>query len=258
MRLFRLIFILVLCTSGCIAHASTVTQWKPLAAGLDYAVLHPMPNTTNYQLHAFRIDLDHYRLSLVVAKNINQTSLFTDQLAEEKKALLAINGGFFTPDMQPLGLRITQGRLLYPLKNTAWWGVLIVQNNQAKIVAQKDYQFSPKIGFAIQAGPRLIVNGRVPNLREGMAQRSAIGVTREGKVIIAITDNLPMSTTELATILQKPENEGGLSCYNALNLDGGSSSQLYAHVGDFTLHIRSIRPVSDVILVTKRLMKYPD
>lgn len=250
MKLLRLISIVVIGLNYPGINAAALTQWKSITDGLQYTTIYPTPESNRYLLHAFRIDLNRYRLSLVTAKNMNQTSLFVDQLAEGKNPLLAINGGFFTPDLQPLGLRITNGKLLSPLKNTNWWGVLVVQNNHARILAKRAFHFSSDIQFAIQTGPRLIVNGQIPTLRGGMAQRSAIGITRDGKVIITITDNLSLTTAELAAILQKPENQNGLNCFNALNLDGGSSSQLYAHINNFTLHIRSIRPVSDVILVT--------
>ncbi|WP_304985700.1 phosphodiester glycosidase family protein [Coxiella-like endosymbiont] len=55
-----------------------------------------------------------------------------------------------------------------------------------------------------------------------------------GKVIIAITNlNLLLTPTQLAHLVKK------LNCYNALNLDGGTSSQLFARINNFSLNVPS-------------------
>ena len=234
------------------ASAATPLHWQSLATGLDYTVIYPSPTMPLQKIHAFRIDLKKYKLTLILAKNYQKKSIFVNQVAQNINALIAINGGFFSPQSQPLGLRINSGKVLHPLKNTSWWGVFIVKNSRAMIVPKSGFRYSKNIQFAIQAGPRLIVNGTIPKLRENVANRSALGVTRNGNVIIVATQNLALSTTQLASIMQRPEKQGGLACYNGLNLDGGNSSQLYAHVGNFNLKIQSFRPVTDVIVVTQR------
>jgi len=225
--------------------AANTLHWRPLSPGLDYTVIHPFPNSSREKVHAFQINLNRYKLSLVLAQNHQQRSFFVGPTAEKMNALIAINGGFFSPAFQPLGLRIKNSEILQPLKNTSWWGIFMIQGGRAKILAKQAYRYSKKIDFAVQAGPRLIVDGNIPKLKGKVAQRSAVGITKKGRVIIVITENLGLTTTQLATIMKQ-----NLACDNALNLDGGSSSQLYAHVGEFDLNIRSIRPVTDMIIVT--------
>jgi uncharacterized protein YigE (DUF2233 family) len=239
---FCLLFLISLLP--CFAWSLAPAQWTNLADGMQYTDIMPDPTNTSEHLHAFRFDLHKYTLKAELAKNINQTSLFVDQVSSEKNVVIAINGGFFSPDLQSLGLRINNSQVLSPIKKISWWGIFLLQNNHAVIIPLKAYHPSSQTNFAIQAGPRLIIDGAVAKLHDGKAQRSALGITRDGKVIIAVTDNLLLSTEELAKMLS------GLGCYQALNLDGGSSSQLYAHVNSFSLHVRSLRPVADVIVVT--------
>ena len=78
-----------------------------------------------------------------------------------------------------------------------------------------------------------------------MADRSALGITRQGKVIILVSTNSAMSTHRLAQILKSPP----LSCFDAINLDGGSSSQLFAHIDSFHLNVHGFSNVSDAIIV---------
>lgn len=227
-------------------------KWKELAPGLKYTELHPYPNYRNKKLHAFQIDLSNYKLSSQLASHHHQKTIFINRSTIKPNALITINGGFFMPNFKLLGLRINNGKILSPLKNISWWGVFVTQNNRAQIVSQQKYHYSSDISFAIQAGPRLIINGNIPKLKDGIAQRSALGITKNGKVIIAITENLSLTTRELAKIMKKSQAQGGLACNNALNLDGGSSSQLYAHIGSFYLNIPSLRPVADMIVVSKK------
>ena len=220
-------------------------SWRRLSPGLDYTVIHPISNSSREKVHAFRIDLKQYKLSLVLANRYQQRSFFVSPTAAKMNALIAINGGFFSPSFQPLGLRIKNSEVLHPLKNTSWWGIFMIQGDRARILAKQSYQYSKKIDFAVQAGPRLVIDGDIPKLKGKVAPRSAVGITTKGRVIIVITENLSLTTTQLAAIMKQ-----NLGCNNALNLDGGSSSQLYAHVGNFDLNIRSIRPVTDMIIVT--------
>lgn len=249
MRLMGIIIFILLSTSTSFA---IPTKWRSLEPGIDYTTINQAAGFPTGAIHAFRIDLKYFHLDLALTHN-NQRPLKTvKNLVQEHGAVIGINGGFFSPTLMPLGLRIKQGQILYPLKNTSWWGVFIIKNNKARIMAKNTFQPTNSIKFAIQAGPRLIINGSVPSLKGGFANRSALGITKKGKLIIAVTDNLLITTTTFAKILKQSINNGGLDCYNAINLDGGSSSQLYAQTDNFNLYIPSFSPVADVILVVPK------
>lgn len=228
------------------------TQWQTLEPGLQYTQVYPTPTFPLGAVHAFRIDLKKYRLDLAFTQNTSRPLILVKDLVQTQRALIGINGGFFNPKLMPLGLRIKEGQQISPLKKTSWWGVFYIKNKRAYIVTQKKFVKSKKIMFAIQSGPRLVINGQVPPLKPGWSFRSALGITNNGKIIIAITDHLPMSTRNFANVLRTSIQKGGLGCINALNLDGGSSSQLYAEVNNFQLDIPSFAPVSDAILVFPR------
>ena len=87
----------------------------------------------------------------------------------------------------------------------------------------------------VGAGPRLVEDGRVhvtadeerfPNdIRVGRAPRSAVGVTADGNYILAVVDgrqahSVGLTLTAWAELLKK------LGAYQAINLDGGGSSEL--------------------------------
>ncbi len=238
----------------CIFFAGNVlaaTTWKDLAPGLSYAQIE-VPNTAgNGKIHAFMVDLTRNRFALSLAKNAVGELGQVRNLTEHTHGLVGINGGFFNLQMATLGLRITDGKTVSPYKATRWWGTFQIENNRATILPPKT-QPAKTADFAVQAGPRLLVNKTIPNLSPGLDNRSALGIRADGKVIIAATENVNLSTTDLANVMRKSTAENGLACKDAINLDGGSSTQLYAQVGDFNLWIPSFMPVADVIVVLPR------
>ena len=87
------------------------------------------------------------------------------------------------------------------------------------------------------AGPRLVADGSVyvtageeefpGDIRYGRAPRSAVGVTKNGRIIFAVVDGRQshshgLTLTEFAQLLVQ------FGVQNAINLDGGGSSALYA------------------------------
>lgn len=226
-------------------YAVATSDWRKLAAGIEYQDLDGSFLTPWSHIHAFRIDLKENELSLVSAKDLSREHASVDEYAQYSKALLAINGGFFDGNYQPLGLRIYNKRQTNPAKNISWWGIFYVKNQKAYLTNINQYSPDHQIDFAIQSGPRLLINNRIPPLKPGRAERSALGITHDGRVIILVTDNMPLSTTELAQLMKAQP----LNCENALNLDGGSSSQLRAQLDSFQLEVHGFSNVSDAVIV---------
>ena len=142
--------------------------------------------------------------------------------------------------------------MVSPFKSISWWGVFYIINGKPHIVAARNYRYSRNISFAIQTGPRLINNGKILPLKPGAAQRSAIGILPNNQVIILVTQDMRITTTQLAKIMQRPIKQGGLGCIYAINLDGGSSTQLYANINKFKLNLTSFAMVADTVLVSPR------
>lgn len=249
-RLNKIILFILLVLS--VQDSAAKTDWHKIQEGIEYTNLEFPRGFTFGQVHAFRIDLNHYKLKLSFANEYDGIFAGVRGLTQFKDGLIGINGGFFTPQLESLGLRISDGVEIYPLKNTPWWGVFMVRGTTPSIVSMKQYQTSTDIDFAIQAGPRLLVDGAVPHLIDGVANRSALGITKTNKLLIIATQNLPLSTAEFATILRSSDEANGLDCVNALNLDGGSSTQLYADIEYFHVHVPSFMPVADVLVVVPR------
>jgi uncharacterized protein YigE (DUF2233 family) len=243
--LLHLIFFLMSLMASYCAHASD--NWQELSPGIEYQDLAGGMLAPWSHIYAFRIDLNKNKLAIVSAKSLALKNASADQFAEQSQALLSINGGFFDHNFNPLGLRINEKKLENPIKRISWWGIFYVKNNKAYISGMNKFHHSKNIDFAMQSGPRLLIKRKIPSLKPGDADRSALGITADGKVIILVSTNATMSTNKLARLMKAAP----LSCTDAINLDGGSSSQLYAHMGNFLLNVHSFSNVSDAIIVKK-------
>lgn len=223
-------------------------HWRELAPGIGYRDLNANLLIPWSHIHVFHIDLKKNKLDLIMANDLSLHNASADIFAHRSNALIAINGGFFDHNYHPLGLRIGNQQQHNPLKRISWWGVFSVKDQKARITSARLYARDDEVDFAIQSGPRLLIKGKIPSLKTGYAERSALGITPEGNVIILVTNNSPMTTTELAQLLKTPP----LNCMDALNLDGGSSSQLSAHMGLFQINVHGFSNVSDAIVVKRR------
>jgi len=157
----------------------------------------------------------------VKAKDVRQASM-------KRNAIAGINANYFDPEGNPLGLVISNGHLLHSLQRggNVITGVFAIIDNLPIIIHRDAFSRFKNVQEAIEAGPRLIADRRPLKVESYEAsRRSAVAVTSDHRIIFAATKNrLPGATLkELQDILLEPL----FQITEALNLDGGGSSQLY-------------------------------
>jgi uncharacterized protein YigE (DUF2233 family) len=237
--------LLLMLASSAGATPKSAYGWTKLGEGFYYATYSfAIAETERATMHAFEIDLARFRVGIITAAD-EATGASAAELATQSKALLVINGGFFTPEHRSIGLLVRDGKQLNPAHNTSWWSIFAIRNGKPAIAMPREFTMGPDVSMAIQAGPRLVIDGAIPKLKESVAARSAIGITRDGKVVIAITSGVGISMKELAKRMSASRYEGGLECPNAMALDGGSSSQLYVKVGAFERSLEGLARVTN-------------
>ncbi|WP_235775568.1 MULTISPECIES: phosphodiester glycosidase family protein [Paenibacillus] len=160
-------------------------------------------------------------------------------IAKRSSAAAAINGTFFdaytsSSYKAPYGYIASGGKLLKnsPADRRAVFAY--DPNGLAELVPGQDFLARFQAGEfdgGLQAGPRLLVDGKVslnvtaegfrdPKILTGGGARSALGLTKDHKLLLV--------TVPGATIPQLAEIMKQAGAYQAMNLDGGASSGLYA------------------------------
>lgn len=221
-----------------LASQVTAADWVRLESGLSYRKIeiHKRSSKVPYALHAFKIDPKKYDLRPLTAAPETYASI--RRMVENSGALVGVNANFFDPHGKPLGLIISNGQEINPYRPVSWWGVFYIEKGIPHIVSGNQWRKSPGVTIAIQTGPRLISKGRTLRLKAESSQKTAVGITKNGEVILVST-LFPIDINELARLMVGSAQRGGLECVEALNLDGGSSSQMYAKVGSFELRLPS-------------------
>jgi uncharacterized protein YigE (DUF2233 family) len=143
-------------------------------------------------------------------------------------ALAAVNGGYFDPEDAPVGLLVSEGRLLAPLRKAKLLsGVVFATRNRVDVVRATRFSMSDKIKSALQCGPLLVErSGPVAGLNDSRpARRTFAAVDGSGRAALGVCS--AVSLAELGRILCLTNTAGKMKIARALNLDGGSSSAFW-------------------------------
>ena len=208
-------------------------RFVTMAPGIAHATFRMRPEDAEpFSGHAFKIDLDVAELRLVPAGGPS-TRRTVEEIVAPYPAVVAINASFFDKDGRSMGLAVDEGRLIAGGKRPSW-GALVVSDENARIVLGAEIIDHLAYRLVVQGIPRLVVGGKVQQLKPQVAERTA--VCAEGRVIVLVVST-KAGTTAFARFLADPPEKGGLGCRVALNLDGGPSTQLVVRLPTLALSL---------------------
>lgn len=223
-------------------------SWKTLTSGIEQARYQTQgAQGEALTLQLFRIDLHKNQIQIGQAKDYGLPNVTMKDLAQRRGALLAINGGFFDPQYKSLGLLVNEGKTLNPFRQVSWWASFILNQNIPQILKTKKITVEPSMEMAIQAGPRLVQDGKPVSSNPKFSRKSFIGITSQNQVVLGVTEDSFAEINDLARILAEE-----IKLTQALNLDGGRSTQLYAKIGTYEKDLPGFSPVANGIVVVSR------
>ena len=181
---------------------------------------------------------DSSKIKLGITKYLGTKGQYVDTMALENKAVVAVNGGgFYDPQWmgnggEPTGSLVSNGKIVWTSDRPTSGGVVGFDYN-GKLILSKDNMASAltkyKLKDALEFGPFLIVNGKPSFIKGnggwGTAPRTAIGQRQDGITLFLVIDgrsleSLGADMVDLTEIMTK------YKVYNAVNMDGGSSTTL--------------------------------
>ena len=179
-------------------------------------------------------DTRTHTLAVVDQSTVGAEFKTAAEVSRAKNALATINGGFFTPEGQPLGLVYQNGKKAGALNTSSSLGsgVVYVDKKLAQpVIARratfqqwlKDPAFNPK--EVLQTGPFLVENGRTVSGLSNDEPRVRSLLLWDGKHHFAIAQCEPITLRNLGGALAK-KGLPGFPVEVALNLDGGRSADL--------------------------------
>jgi exopolysaccharide biosynthesis protein len=156
-------------------------------------------------------------------------------MAENNKAVLAINGGGFEDENHnsaggvPLGITISKGKILTKSSYSGPGGLIGFDEDDKLVLGKVSVAQAQKMNIrdAVTCGPFLIINGQssevLGNGGWGTAPRTAIGQRKDGIVLMLVVDGrkVGMPGADMDDLIEVMERYGA---YNAAALDGGTST----------------------------------
>ena len=207
------------------------TKWETLKPDLEYRTIRCIGDEDDVDLHVVRVDPRRWTFDTAVASR----GTYAKAVARENDASFAVNANFFDAARQPIGIIVQSGKVVQKPRETSWQSIfLVTQKGRARIVPPSKWsQYRDEARMAVQAGPRLVVDGHTNNLKPTYsAPRVGVCVQWDRDLIFFATPaTKKFHTTEIAKIARRKEDQGGLACRDAMLFDGGHSVNFFAEGG---------------------------
>jgi uncharacterized protein YigE (DUF2233 family) len=222
--------------------------WRALSPGIEWRRLWAETGVGRERLTLVRLDPDQVRLRVIYQPaHPRRVSEWVQALPA---ALLVVNAGYFTPELQAAGLLISDG-IPSGRSYGDFAGMLAVSaDGRVSLRWLRTRPFDPDEGLvqAVQSFPVLVKPGRLmgfpPDADEGQrSRRTVVAQDGAGRIILLASPLPRFSLHELAVWL----TESDLELEIAMNLDGGTSTGLWIKGQDDP--IDSLVPIPAVIAV---------
>jgi hypothetical protein len=208
----------------------TTVPWQEIGPGLETARFNfNVGAVFSSSIVLVRAQLQSYRVQVIRAAEFGWKRAPVRSLCRLSGAQVCINSNFFDEQGKPLGVVINRGIL----HNKPHWGggtltaVLYATPKEVRIV-HRDKFSTHGVVEATQAGPRLLADGQpVEGIKTSILSSNLSGscIDRTGRFVVyrVASGMFGCTALQLQELLTHPE----IDCMDAINFDGGGSSQLF-------------------------------
>jgi uncharacterized protein YigE (DUF2233 family) len=253
MKIVRLLVLLLICS------ASAKAEWRLRATdesaadslGRHVRVAAQESDTgERVQMH-FAI-FDPGKITLRIIDQPNERGRLASAMSSGT-FLAGVNGGYFAADYEPVGLLVSGGRTITPLRRAPLLsGVLSVANGHIRLQRMGEFSTKDKVSEAVQCGPFLVDRGQgVIGLDEAHSARRTF-VAAGSANLVALGYASSISLAQLSRVLTVGKITDDFKVERAMNLDGGSSSAFWFKNGRAPFSISEQKTVRDFVGICPR------
>jgi exopolysaccharide biosynthesis protein len=204
--------------------------WSEIKGGLDSARV-TLHHGTVFSSSIVLVRAAHtrYAIRAIRASQFGWQRASVKALCKAAGAVACINSNFFDEQGRALGLVMSRGIIHSKIHQGGGTltGILYSTDKGVGIAHRSSFSFNGVVE-AVQAGPRLIANGAaVEGLKESSPSSNLSGVCLDAQsriLLFRVTSGVFGGSLHS---LQKTLLLPGIGCTEALNFDGGGSSQLF-------------------------------
>lgn len=231
-------------------HGECRTDWTSMQSGLDYRIIRCLGDEDDLDLHVVRVDPKKWKLDTALVSGGTARTV-----AGRSDAPFAINANFFDKARKPLGVVVRSGEGLVTPRESGWQSIFTIsEEGRARIVMPSKWKtYRGNAWMAVQAGPRLVVDGHTNKVSNNYAAaRTGVCIQWDGDLLFFATPaDRKFHVKEIAKVARRGEIDGGLACKEAMLFDGGHSTNLFVKGQDRTVSV-SGDPVPVFVVATRR------
>jgi len=225
------------------------TGWQTLKPGLELRRITLRTSESDEQMLIVRVDPETWRLRVHYSPDEPKS---ISAWARSLRATVMINGAYFTPENETIGLLVSDGKR-WGTPYASFAGMLAVTEageTSVRYLGNQPYNPNEPIVQAIQSFPMLVkpsgILGFPADADDGSpARRTVVAQDLEGKILLIVAPRGTLSLHGLSLFL----TESDLAIHAALNLDGGTSTGLWLNTEATSIDIDSLVPVPSVISI---------
>ena len=212
-------------------------SWRPVQRGIEARKIsfERLEPAYTLDLKLLRFDSQFITPRVLQATQFQLRTASVKTFAELAGALAVVNANYFDEKGRALAyLKTAEKEVNRSVSRHALYTGIFGLGEAGPFVAHRD-EFQPaQASEALQSGPLLLHRATPVDVMTGLgryARRSVIGLDKEGKLIVGVTDAIAggLSFAELQELFSQPKWQ--LNTVELLNLDGGGSAQLYLKSG---------------------------
>lgn len=186
-----------------------------------------------YDVKKVVIDLrEGYRVEPAVSRNFPKGTSSFEAMVVSRHPYAAINGTYYDENNRPLGDIVVDREVL--IRGAHRHAVAVTKSGEVRFVPKPKGRKFDWTGYkaALACGPRLVHKGKPavhpeedgfkPAARRIAAWRSAVGQTKDKKLLLVVVEN-SITLDEMAAIMVE------LGAVDAINMDGGGACALYCN-----------------------------
>jgi uncharacterized protein YigE (DUF2233 family) len=213
--------------------------WRAILKGVEFRRIALERAEPNYLMELKLVRFDSHLIvpKILAAEQFQLKTANAKTFGEKSRALATINASYFDEKGRPLAyLKTAEKEINRTVSRHALYTGVFGRRESIPFVTHRDSFLPGDATEALQSGPLLLYKSAPAEISGGLgryARRSVVGIDKEGRVIIGVTDTVVggLSFAEMQELFAAAKWE--IETPDLLNLDGGGSAQLYVKTGKF-------------------------
>ncbi|MFQ5903349.1 MAG: phosphodiester glycosidase family protein, partial [Candidatus Binatia bacterium] len=171
-------------------------SWKIIHKGTEFRKVTLERSNANYliDLKMVRFDTRWVVPRIVQSLQYNLKGANVKTLAQKSGAMATINANYFDKKGRPLGfLKAAADEVIRKVSRSSLFTGIFGIKDSLPFIIHRDHFSAEKVDEGLQAGPLLLTKGAALHVKRGASKRSRrslIGIDKEKRLIIAVTEGL--------------------------------------------------------------------